>query len=45
MPMLSIQIKQETDFFDDVYDAIENVDSSDEIAGALRTVIRQSIFK
>lgn len=45
IPMLSIQIKQETDYFDGVYDAIENVNSSDEVSGALRTVIRQSVFK
>ncbi len=45
IPMLSIQVSQETDYFNDVYDALENVDSSDEISGALRKIVRQAIFK
>lgn len=45
MPTMSMQIKQETDTFDGIYDALENVSTSSGIESSLRSVVRRTVFK
>jgi hypothetical protein len=45
MPTMSMQIKQDTEAFDGVYDSLVNVSSADEVTGAMRRLVRRTVFK
>lgn len=42
---ICLQIGQETDKFDDAYDALSNVDNSADIGSALRKMVRRTVFR